>query len=630
MLTRTRLVRPVVAAGLALAVAGGLAGCGSDEGKGDAEESVSPSPSATLRTGPASYLEVPDGVTLTEPGTALDLGEEGVIAFERRQDEVGVLSVVVERIERTSFQESFPGWNVDDATAAARTPYFVRLRLTNVGETDLGGLRLDNVALGRRRQQPRGAELLHRPAAPRVQRRRAARFLRDRRRRRAVPGVLHRARALLRERGLPPVRRPGPGDVERHDQQGDQAGEARQGRQGRQARQEADRYGDRLAVRVVTGLRLGSLEVPTPVVLAPMAGITNAAYRRLCAEHGAGLYVCEMITSRGLVEGDETTKRMLVFDELETVRSVQLYGTDPTYVGQATKILCEEYGVAHVDLNFGCPVPKVTRKGGGGALPWKRNLLGRILEEAVAAAAPYDVPVTMKTRKGLDDDHLTYLDAGRIAQESGVAAIALHGRTVAQAYSGQADWDAIAELVAHVDIPVLGNGDIWEAADAVRMVEETGAAGVVVGRGCLGRPWLFRDLAAAFSDDRAGGTTLPTLGEVRAMMRRHAELLCEHMGEERGCKEFRKHVTWYLKGFRAGGELRRSLGLVDSLAALDDLLAVLDPDEPFPVSELGAPRGRQGAPRHKVVLPEGWLDDTDGLGEGGCGLLEDVDETTGG
>ncbi|MBS4751203.1 tRNA dihydrouridine synthase DusB [Nocardioides sp. zg-ZUI104] len=381
---------------------------------------------------------------------------------------------------------------------------------------------------------------------------------------------------------------------------------------------------------VAQGLQLGSLHVATPVVLAPMAGITNAAYRRLCAEHGAGLYVCEMITSRGLVEGDETTRRMLVFDEAEQVRSVQLYGTDPTYVGQATKILCEEYGVAHVDLNFGCPVPKVTRKGGGGALPWKRNLLGAILEAAVAAATPYDVPVTIKTRKGIDEDHLTYLDAGRIAQDAGCAAIALHGRTVVQAYSGEADWDAIGELVEHVDIPVLGNGDIWEAADALRMMEHTGAAGVVVGRGCLGRPWLFRDLAAAFEGTGAQATTLPTLGEVAAMMRRHAELLCEHMGEERGCKEFRKHVTWYLKGFRTGGEMRRSLGLVDSLAALDTLLGALDPSEPFPVGELGAPRGRQGSPRNKVVIPEGWLDDTDGLGEGCVRPLEDVDAATGG
>ncbi|GAA1940073.1 tRNA dihydrouridine synthase DusB [Nocardioides hwasunensis] len=376
---------------------------------------------------------------------------------------------------------------------------------------------------------------------------------------------------------------------------------------------------------VPASLSLGSLRVETPVVLAPMAGITNAAYRRLCAEQGAGLYVSEMITSRGLVEGDEVTKKMLVFDELETVRSVQLYGTDPVYIAKAVEILCADHGVAHVDLNFGCPVPKVTRKGGGGALPWKRGLLGEILTSAVAAAAPYDVPVTMKTRKGLDDEHLTYLDAGRIAQETGVAAIALHGRTVQQAYSGEADWDAIAALVDHVDIPVLGNGDIWEASDALRMVEHTGAAGVVVGRGCLGRPWLFRDLAAAFHGEDVA--TLPTLGEVKAMMRRHAELLSEHMGQERGCKEFRKHITWYLKGFPAGGELRHQLALVDSLASLDALLDGLDDDAPFPERELGTPRGRQGAPRKKVVLPDGWLDDTDGRG---AQLREDADETTGG
>ncbi len=374
----------------------------------------------------------------------------------------------------------------------------------------------------------------------------------------------------------------------------------------------------------MTALTLGSLQVATPVVLAPMAGITNAAYRRLCAEQGAGLYVCEMITSRGVVERDKHTLDMLVFDELEDVRSVQLYGTDPVYVAKATEILCAEYGVAHVDLNFGCPVPKVTRKGGGGALPWKRKLLGEILEHAVAAAAPYAVPVTMKTRKGIDEDHLTYLDAGRIAQESGCAAIALHGRTVAQSYSGAADWDAIGRLVEHVDIPVLGNGDIWEAGDALRMVSETGAAGVVVGRGCLGRPWLFRDLAAAFNGEQV--ETLPSLGEVAAMMRRHAELLVQHMGEERGCKEFSKHVSWYLKGFAAGGELRRSLALVDTLATLDRLLDQLDRTEPFPVAALGTPRGRQGSPR-RVALPEGWLDDTDGVG---CAAAEDVEPGSGG
>ena len=361
-----------------------------------------------------------------------------------------------------------------------------------------------------------------------------------------------------------------------------------------------------------------------------MAGITNAAYRSLCLEQmgtggGDGLFVCEMITSRGLVEGDATTKAMLHFDERETVRSVQLYGTDPAYVGKATEILCAEYGVAHVDLNFGCPVPKVTRKGGGAALPWKRTLLGEILTAAVSAGARYGVPVTMKTRKGIDDDHLTYLDAGRIAQEAGCAAIALHGRTAIQGYSGVADWDSITRLVETVEIPVLGNGDIWEAADALRMVEQTGASGVVVGRGCLGRPWLFRDLAAAFAGEAM--VSLPRLGEVAVMMRRHAELLSLHMGEERGCKEFRKHIAWYLKGFRAGGDLRHALALVSSLSELEDLLGGLDPDEAFPVRELGTPRGRQGAPRGRVVLPDGWLDDQDSPV---CLDQEDAGELSGG
>ncbi|MDQ3104255.1 MAG: tRNA dihydrouridine synthase DusB [Actinomycetota bacterium] len=359
-----------------------------------------------------------------------------------------------------------------------------------------------------------------------------------------------------------------------------------------------------------SSLRLGSLEVSPPVVLAPMAGVTNAAFRRLCREQGAGLYVSEMTTSRGVVEADRTSLAMLRFDPTERVRSVQLYGVDPAYVGKAVEICCGDHGVHHVDLNFGCPVPKVTRKGGGAALPWKRSLLGEILTAAVRAAAPYGVPVTMKTRKGIDDDHLTYLDAGRIAADAGCAAVALHARTAQQHYSGSADWAAIARLAHEVPVPVLGNGDIWEAADAVRMVEQTGCAGVVVGRGCLGRPWLFRDLAAAFTGQRV--TRLPRLGEVAAVMRRHAELLSEQFGEERGCTEFRKHVAWYLKGFRTGGEARRRLGLVSSLGALDSLLAGLDPSEPYPVSELGTPRGRQGTAR-AVALPAGWLDH-DGYG----------------
>lgn len=370
-------------------------------------------------------------------------------------------------------------------------------------------------------------------------------------------------------------------------------------------------------------LRLGSpsnpdaLVIDTPVILAPMAGVTNAAYRQLCREQGAGLYVCEMITARGLVVGDSKTAEMLTFWPQEEVRSVQTYGVDPVSLEVAVGILCESFGVHHIDLNFGCPVPKVTRKGGGGVLPWKLDLVREILTTTVRTADRYGVPVTVKTRIGIDDEHLTFLEMGRLAQDAGVAAVCLHARTVAQAYSGRADWDAIAELVRAVDIPVLGNGDIWEAADAVAMVEQTGCAGVEIGRGCLGRPWLFRDLAAAFAGEQV--TTLPTLGEIGAMIRRHAELLCRVWGEFHGMKDLRKHTAWYLKGFPVGGELRQAFGLVSTLVELDALIAQLDPDVPYPIAELGRPRGRQGSPRGKVTMPWGWLDDR-------CGLELDLSE----
>jgi len=359
-----------------------------------------------------------------------------------------------------------------------------------------------------------------------------------------------------------------------------------------------------------SALKVGPIEVAPPVVLAPMAGITNAAFRQLCREQGAGLYVCEMITSRGLVERDRKTLSMLQFDPGERVRSVQLYGVDAVIMARATEILCNEYGVGHVDLNFGCPVPKVTRKGGGAALPYKRDRLRMILEATVQAAAPYGVPVTIKTRIGIDNDHQTYLDAGRIAEDSGCAAIALHGRTAQQAYAGQADWNAIAALKAHVSVPVLGNGDIWEAADALQMMRQAGVDGVVIGRGCLGRPWLFRDLADAFAGRPR--QPLPTLGEVKHMLRRHAELLVGLSDELHGLSDLRKHMAWYFKGFPVGGELRHHLGMVSSFAELDQLLSQLDPDVSFPASELGSPRGRQGAPRAKVALPDGWLADTSG------------------
>lgn len=370
---------------------------------------------------------------------------------------------------------------------------------------------------------------------------------------------------------------------------------------------------------VLPPLHIGRHVIESPVVLAPMAGITNRAFRRICREFcsegldagglsgASSLYVNEMVTSRALVERNELTMRLISHGPEERPRSVQLYSVDPVTAGQAARILVSEDRADHIDLNFGCPVPKVTRKGGGSAIPWKTELFRSIVASVVREADPYAVPVTVKMRVGIDDAHVTYLEAGRIAEGEGAAAVALHARTAAQAYSGQADWSAIARLrEAVTSVPVLGNGDIWSAEDALRMVAETGCDGVVVGRGCLGRPWLFTDLAAAFagSDVRVR----PDLRTVTDTLRRHAAYLVDFYEDEvKGCRDIRKHIAWYLKGFPAGSSVRNQLALVDSLQALDDLIGTMDLDAPWPGEAAEGQRGRAGSPR-VVHLPEGWLD----------------------
>jgi nifR3 family TIM-barrel protein len=381
------------------------------------------------------------------------------------------------------------------------------------------------------------------------------------------------------------------------------------------------------ALAPARALRIGPIELDAPVVLAPMAGITNTAFRRLCREYGAGLYVSEMITSRALVERNTTTMRLIRHHESETPRSIQLYGVDPKTIADAVRIIVAENHADHIDLNFGCPVPKVTRKGGGSALPWKTGLFREIVEGAVRAAG--DIPLTVKMRKGIDADHLTYLDAGRIAEDAGVAAVALHGRTASEFYSGSADWSAIAKLKETVtSVPVLGNGDIWSADDAVRMMAETGCDGVVVGRGCLGRPWIFGDLAAAFG--APGVSVDATLGFVAQAFRRHAELLVEFFeDEDRGCRDIRKHVAWYFKGYPVGGDTRAQLATASSLAEIDDLLGTLDWDAPYPGAAAEGQRGRAGTPK-RPALPDGWLDSRE-LGEdASCTLLEAELDTSGG
>ncbi|MEZ0350136.1 tRNA dihydrouridine synthase DusB [Mycobacterium sp. pR1184] len=362
-------------------------------------------------------------------------------------------------------------------------------------------------------------------------------------------------------------------------------------------------------------MRIGSIELASPVVLAPMAGVTNVAFRTLCRELElsrvgtvSGLYVCEMVTARALVERHPVTMHMTTFAPDELPRSLQLYTVDPATTYAAAKMIADEGLADHIDMNFGCPVPKVTKRGGGAALPFKRRLFGQIVAAAVRATEGTDIPVTVKFRVGIDDEHHTHLDAGRIAEAEGAAAVALHARTAAQRYSGTADWEQIALLKQHVTtIPVLGNGDIYDASDALTMMASTGCDGVVIGRGCLGRPWLFAELSAAFTGTPS--PTPPTLGEVADIVRRHGELLTAHFGEDKGMRDIRKHVAWYLHGFPAGSDLRRALALVKTLDELDALLDRLDRTVEFPETATG-PRGRQGSPA-RVSLPEGWLNDPD-------------------
>lgn len=355
-------------------------------------------------------------------------------------------------------------------------------------------------------------------------------------------------------------------------------------------------------------LHLGTLRVDPPVVLAPMAGVTNYPFRRLCRRYGAGLYVSEMITARPLAEGREKSIRLADFGDEESPRSLQLYGVDPHYVRLATERLVGEGKVDHIDMNFGCPVRKVTRKGGGSALPLKPKLLAQIVRAAVEAASKASVPVTIKFRLGVNEELMTFRDAGRIGQEEGCAAVGLHARTAAQLYDGTARWQYIAELKDAVSIPVLGNGDIWEAEDALRMMRTTGCDGVIVGRGCLGRPWLFRDLSAIFSG--AEPQDPPNLGEVGQIMMEHAELLSSWMGEAAALRAFRKHATWYTKGFRGSAQARSRFMKVASLSELQDVVGTLDADEPFPPSAMRVPRGKTSGTQ-VVSLPDGYLDQLD-------------------
>jgi nifR3 family TIM-barrel protein len=360
----------------------------------------------------------------------------------------------------------------------------------------------------------------------------------------------------------------------------------------------------------VKPLQLGPYQVWPPVVLAPMAGVTNAPFRTMCRRFAPDLiYVNEMVMATALVHGNAKTARMATFGTDESPRSLQIYGSDPVIIGEAVRLLCSQDRVDHIDLNFGCPAQKVTRRGGGAAVPVKPNLLRAILRAVVTGASPYGIPVTAKFRMGIHDELLTFIRTGQIAEEEGVAAIALHARTAQQHYAGTANWDAIAELKAAVTgIPVLGNGDIWEAADALKMVEHTNCDGVVIGRGCLGRPWLFGHLVAAFNGEPVPES--PPLGFVGQQMADHCRLLADHLGEDHAVRDFRKHTSWYLTGYPVGGEARGNFSKINSIAELDLLIAALDPTLVVVPGGERIRRGHTNGPI-RVVLPEGYLDDLD-------------------
>lgn len=351
-------------------------------------------------------------------------------------------------------------------------------------------------------------------------------------------------------------------------------------------------------------LRIGEMRVWPPVVLAPMAGVTNYPFRTLCRSFGAGLYVSEMICARPLADGGKKTLRLADFGPEERPRSLQLYGVDPYYIGEAVARLVGEGRVDHLDMNFGCPVRKVTRKGGGAAIPLRPRLLEAIVRAAVRAAGR--VPVTIKFRTGIDPRRQTFLDAGRIAEQEGCAAVGLHARSAEDLYDGHADWAAIAELKSRMGIPVLGNGDIWEAWDALRMMRQTGCDGVIVGRGCLGRPWLFRDLDDVFRGRQPSDP--PGFGEILDIMFSHVGRLAEWFGEDFAVRSFRRHLTWYTKGFTLPQGVRVGMMQAGTLEQLRDAFLDVERDQPFPPSSMRVRRGKR-AGRQKVVLPESFSDE---------------------
>lgn len=327
-------------------------------------------------------------------------------------------------------------------------------------------------------------------------------------------------------------------------------------------------------------LRIGNVELENNLILAPMAGVTDLPYRLLCKEQGAGLVCMEMVSAKGILYKNKNTESLLQVDERERPASLQLFGADPKIISEMAKQI-EDRPFDILDINMGCPVPKVVNNGEGSALMKNPVLAGQIIEATVKAITK---PVTVKIRKGFDQEHINAVELAHIAQESGAAAVAVHGRTREQFYSGKADWDIIRQVKDAVTIPVIGNGDVVDESSAEAMVKETGCDGIMIGRAAQGNPWIFSQIIKwQMTGEYA---KRPDLEQVVAMIRRHAGMQIELKGEYTGIREMRKHAAWYMSGYKNSSKFRGKINEVESMEQLDELLnelleKYLDTKKPF-------------------------------------------------
>lgn len=317
---------------------------------------------------------------------------------------------------------------------------------------------------------------------------------------------------------------------------------------------------------MIKPLKIGSVTLPNNLILAPMAGVTDLPFRLLCKEQGVGLLCMEMVSAKAILYKNRNTESLLEIDPRENPVSLQLFGSDPEIISKIAHQI-EDKPFDILDLNMGCPVPKIVNNGEGSALMKNPKLAGEIIRETVKAI---DKPVTVKIRKGFDDEHINAVEMAKIAEDAGAAAVAVHGRTREQFYSGRADWDIIRQVKEAVSIPVIGNGDLLTAEDVIAMEAQTGCDGFMIARGAQGNPWIFRQILHYF--ETGEHLTKPTLEEVTQMILRHARMMLEFKGEYIGIREIRKHAAWYTAGYPNSARLRVAINNVESFEALEELL----------------------------------------------------------